>query len=549
MSQLRGYQSAGIEQINGAWDRGVQNILKTGPTGSGKTVEFSHILQNHNGVSVAIAHRQELVSQISMSLAHEEVGHDIIAPRPTIKWIQKLHREEFGQSFYDPGAKTSVAGKGTLVARADQLGNWPKQVGLWVLDEAHHCLRENTWGTAVDLFPNARGLGVTATACRADGKGLGRHADGVFDELILGPSMRELIDHDPQYLCDYEIWAPPSDLDLSEVEVSSATGDFKEKQVARAVKRSHLVGDVVEHYQSRAAGKRGITFAVDIESAHDLADAFNQAGVRAAAVSSKTPDPERHRLIKAFRNGELMQLCNVDLFGEGFDLPAIEVVSFARPTFSYPLYVQQFGRALRILAGKLYAIILDHVGNVERHDGPPDIPRNQTLDRREKARRGERDPDVIPTRICTGCTKPYPLDLLVCPYCDEEWVASRRDGPQQVDGDLIQLDRKILDQLYGQVRKVDESGDAFKRRMEYAGVPRPGVIAGSRRHLERQHAQRDLRAMMQMYSESQARDDRVTQKRFFLRYGVDVLTAQGLGRTDAERLAWTIIRDLGRGVL
>ena len=162
---------------------------------------------------------------------------------------------------------------------------------------------------------------------------------------------------------------------------------------------------MVDHYLRIAKGKLGVTFAVDVEAAGDIATAFKKAGVPAEIVTAKTPDTLRASILRRFRNRELLQLVNVDLFGEGFDLPAIEVVSMARPTQSFSLFAQQFGRALRPMDGKEHAIIIDHVGNVHRH-GLPDAPRDWSLDRRE--RRSSKNVDiVIPTRTCPECAGAY----------------------------------------------------------------------------------------------------------------------------------------------
>ena len=240
---------------------------------------------------------------------------------------------------------------------------------------------------AAALFPNSRGLLVTANTERADGKGLGRHADGLADTLVEGPGMRDLINQG--YLSDYRIFAPPSDLNLDGVEIGS-TGDFKQNQLKLRIKKSHVVGDVVEHYKRLANGKQGITFATDVETATEIAAQFNAAGVPAEAVSAKTPDRLRVEISRRFERGEIKQLVNVDLFGEGYDVPAVEVVSMARPTESFNLFCQQFGRSLRILEGKTGAIIIDHVGNVMRH-GLPDAYQAWTLDRREKGKRKKKE--------------------------------------------------------------------------------------------------------------------------------------------------------------
>ncbi len=418
------------------------------------------------------------------------------------------------------------------------------------MDEAHHVLTANKWGAGVALFPNARGLGVTATPCRADGRGLGAHADGVFDSLIEGPSMRRLI-HEG-YLTDYRIFAPETHgLDLSDVPVG-ASGEFVATAARKAIHRSQIVGDVVTHYLDKAAGRRGITFAVDVESAHELATAYRAAGVPAAAVSAKTPERERHHHVRALRRGDIRQLVNVDLFGEGFDLPAIEAVSFARPTHSYTLYVQQFGRALRPLEGKGHAVILDHVGNVNRHNGPPDTERVWSLDRRPTSRRGMRDPDIIPSRTCVECTQPYEASLTECPWCGFAWEPEGRSLPQQVEGDLIELDAAALAALYSARATVDESPDELFDRMSYAGAPRMVAASARKQHARRQLTQGTLRGLMELYGgvqRAKGRTDREATKRFYFRYGQDVISAQALGRPEAEQLSCRLIDDMGKGSL
>ena len=310
---------------------------------------------------------------------------------------------ELRQNFYDPLGRIGVAGVDTLIRR-DTADPWFVQCTLWQMDEAHHVLADNKWGKATELFPNARGIGWTATPGRADGKGLGRWADGLMDALVMGPPMRDLID--AGYLTPYRVFCPRTeDLDLSDVPVT-ASGDYSPEKLRKAVHQSRIVGDVVKHYQRIAPGKKGVCFAVDIEDAIKITQAFRAANVRAELVTGETPDTARATILRRMRNGDLDMLVNVDLFGEGFDLPAIEVVIFARPTMSYVLYAQQFGRVLRTLAGKTHGIVIDHVGNVIKH-GLPDAERPWTLDRRGRRSKGTSD-GVVPGRACPECTSYYP---------------------------------------------------------------------------------------------------------------------------------------------
>lgn len=528
---LRPYQLKARDDIYASWAQGSRNAMAVMPTGSGKTRLFSSIIHEHKGSAVAIAHRQELVTQISLALAGDGVQHRIIGPDKVVRLAVRLHMEAFGRSPYDPNSRVAVAGVDTLIRRP---GDWMNGVSLWVTDECHHILNTNKWGEACRMFPNAKGLGVTATPLRADGKGLGRHADGVFDDMIVGPSMRELIDMG--FLTDYRIFAPPNDIDLATVATSRATGDYSRPGMVKAVRKSRVVGDVVKHYLKLARGKLGITFASDVETATDIADRFNEAGVPAAVVHAKTLDADRIGLVRKFKNRELMQLVNVDLFGEGFDLPAIEVVSMARPTQSYGLYVQQFGRAGRIMEGKASALIIDHVGNVLRH-GLPDAPKEWTLDRREKRSKGGDGPS--PLKACVACTGVYERIHAACPYCDHVPVPLARSGPEFVDGDLTELDPATLAQMRGDVAAVDRPAEEYGQELAAKHAPQIGVLAGMKRHRLRQDAQEQLRSSIAMwagYLRAAGRPDSEIYRRFYLNWGVDVLRAQALGASDAEEL-------------
>lgn len=538
--KLRPYQQNLKNDIYNGWAAGCRNMLAVSATGSGKTVLFGSVIHDHNGPSCAIAHRQELVSQISMALAREELRHRIIGPQPVIRDIVQAQTKELGRSWYDPTAPAAVAGVDTLLKRTDALTNWMNSVTLWVQDEAHHLLRANKWGRAIELFPNAKGLGVTATPTRADGAGLGRHADGVFDHMVEGPGMRWLIDNG--WLTDYRIFAPPSDLIMDDGDVGS-TGDYSAPKMRAKAQKSHIIGDVVSHYLRIAPGKRGVTFATDVETATEMAARFNAAGVPAAVVHAKSKN--RDQIVRDFRAGKYLMLVNVDIFGEGFDLPAIDVVIMARPTMSYSLYAQQFGRALRIMNGKLVAIIIDHVGNVMRH-GLPDRRREWILDRREKRSKG-RDPDVLPTKTCQECLAVYEAIYVACPYCHHVNEPAGRSRPEQVDGDLLELDPDTLAAMRGEIARIDESHIDLKRRMEYAGAPPQAVNGAVANHRDRQQAQaalRDVIALWAGYQRQMGRPDSESYRRFYFRYGVDVATAQTLGRKDANLLCQRIADDL-----
>lgn len=394
-----------------------------------------------------------------------------------------------------------------------------------VVHNCHHVTRDNKWGKAFEMFPNARHLGVTATPLRADGKGLGSHADGIFDHMLVGPTVSELTTQG--YLCPYRVAAPRTRIDLSNVGIT-ASGDYSHKPLATAMKKSTIVGDVVGSYLKFAKGKRGVTFAVSVEEAGEIAAEYRNAGVPAEAVSAETDPYLRTRYVKQLRNGELLQLVNVDLFGEGFDLPAIEVVSLARPTMSYGLYAQQFGRVLRTMPGKEFGLVIDHVGNVETH-GLPDAYREWSLDRRDKRAKADTQSQVQ-IRVCQSptCQLVYERIHRACPYCGHVPEIASRSAPEYVDGDLELLDEATLNRMRGLI----DAGPKYH--------PDPIVQATlKKRWNEQQQAQGQLRERMAQWGgERTHQGDTLAQaqRRFYLQYGVDVLTAQTLNAKDALEL-------------
>jgi DNA repair protein RadD len=613
--QLRDYQQDSYDQIHAEWGNGHRNVLAVLPTGAGKTVLLSRIVFDHQGASCVIAHRQELVSQISIALARNGVRHRIIGPDSVIRNIVQLHMFELGVSFYDSNAKCAVAGVDTLVRRMgsgqdgddyyykdkqgefwyyeprkngmwgspisikeipsgetakrvkpasidSQLSKWAPGVTLWVNDEAHHVLKDNKWGKGVSLFPRAVGLGVTATPERSDGQGLGRKSDGVFDVMIVGPTMRELINRG--YLTDYDIVVPPtSGLTLTDADISKSTGDYKRDAMVNAVEHSSLVGveddgkrkvigDIVRCYEKFASGKLGVTFVPSIKIGERVKQQFLDEGIPAELVTADTPDLERSRILRRFKNREIMNLINVDLFGEGFDLPAIEVVSMARPTQSYGLYVQQFGRALRLLEGKTKALIIDHVGNVlgPRGHGLPDTPRAWSLDRRERRSSGESD-DSIPLRRCSNieCFKAYERYLTVCPNCGTAIPEPiGRNDPEFVDGDLYMLDSATLAKLRGEVDDVDkpvnEIAQEYHDELQKKHCPKSHIMRNVRmrsdKHLLRQDAQvimRDSFASWAGYRRAEGLSDNEIYRKFYLIFGVDYMTAMTYHEQEALDVA------------
>ena len=545
--EYRDYQQDQDDKICSAWQGGAKNVLAVGPTGSGKTVVMSGVTKSwHKGNVICIAHRKELVGQIALALAANGVHHQVFGPPDMIKYCMNRQRVKLGTHFHSTSAKTIVASVDTLISpsRKAAVEAFRHQIGLWIIDEGHHVLEENKWGKATGLFPNAHGLGFTATPCRADGKGLGRHTDGMYDDLVEGPTMRELINRG--FLSEYRIFAPLTYMPLSSEDVT-ASGDYSSQKLKAASKKSLIVGDVVKSYEAHCLGQPTVVFATDLETAGDMRGAYCAAGHKAEVVSSETSNQQRAEILDRFERGDVTVLVNVDLLGEGFDCPGIVCVIMARPTESYGLYCQQFGRALRILDGKQFAVIIDHVGNVVRH-GLPDAAKIWTLDAKERSPKSVDLEDDVPLRYCAECTQPYPRTKIGCPYCGHEPVPDARGGPEFVDGDVFEISAEVLEQLRGAIAKVDMPAAEVARRLKASGAKDVVVNSAFKRVQARIDMQAALRASMGWWAAGEnlkGADDREAMRIFFHRFGIDVLSARALGRPEALELANRINRDIG----
>lgn len=569
---LRWYQRDLKQAVNDAWDAH-PNVLAVMPTGAGKTVLFSSIIGDHQGSSCCIAHRSELIEQISMALARNGIRHRIIGPDKLIRAICKMHLEELGLCFYDANGRAGVASVQSLTPRQLKLhAKWIEQVTLWVGDEWHHGLRENQWGKAAELFPRAKGLGVTATPVRADGKGLGRHASGIMDVMVCGPTMRDLIDWG--FLTDYRVIVSETHIDLAGVGIGT-DGDYvlDRGKGKAAVRKSTLVGDVVGTYSQHAAGRAAIVFASDTETSNDMAAKFREAGIPAEHVDGTTDPDARRAIMRRFRNRETHVLCNVGLVSEGFDVPGVEVVILAAKTISFSKHAQQVGRALRLLidrdlmaqwddiavpqrlqhiaaSGKPKALVIDHVGSfLDVRLGLPDARNDWSLDDAErKASSGPND--VIPNRACLNpvCLSPFSRALPCCPYCGwKPEPGAGRSGPEAVDGDMLELEPALLAAMRAEVAKIAMPEAVFREQAHIRNLPAAWAGSNVKKHYEHRLALETLQNAMAWWAgeqRAQGRGDSEVFRRFYLTFGTDWLTCQAQDRQSMEKLTGWIMERL-----
>lgn len=561
MFALRAYQQEVNNKIDTAYSQGNNIVMPVLPTGAGKTILFTHRINDFRGTSLAMAHRAELVSQVSLSLARSDIPHRIIGPPPLVKRCAKLHMMALNKHYINSNAPVACASVQTLDhkdfdKRYPVFSNMLRNVGQWICDEGHHLLKGNAWGRVIEKMPDARGLAPTATPERADGKGLGAHADGVVDCLVEGPTQRDLIDWG--YLSDYQIYAPDPAIDLEDVEISSTTGDYNQTQLRNAAhkQKTKLVGDLVSHYFTWAPGKLAICFVPDLESAANVCEGFIRAGVRAAVISSKTDPILRAQIMTHFEQGEIQVVVNVDILGEGVDVPGVECIIMGRPTDSFSLFNQQAGRALRILEGKEFAIIIDAVGNIRRHARVVEYPDGRvlidlsrgswSLDGREKSGRGKTDPDELKMIRCAKCTRPFAGTSPVCPTCGHNNAPEpSKRNIKNVDGDLTLLSPQQLSEMQGSIDQhiLKYAAAASAQQRNYP----KGAYVNDVRRVEAQKAQDEIQNAIRYFGGfhlSLGRDWGEIYRRFYNRYQIDVINAQGLPYKEAQTLCLKICNDL-----
>ena len=303
---------------------------------------------------LVLAHRREIITQTSDKLRANGIPHGIILTGVKSRPLELVQ----------------VASIQTLWSRAVQRKNMAMpQADLLVIDECHHCPAK-MYRKIIDAYPNAILLGLTATPCRGDGRGLG----GIFEVIIECPQVAELIEQ--RYLVKTRVYAPVIP-DLKDVRVEK--GDYVESQLAERMDRPKLIGDIVTHWHKFGERRPTVCFATGVRHSVHLRDEFIKSGVRAEHIDGGTPKPERDASLARLASGEIELITNCMVLTEGWDMPEVGCCILARPTKKMGLYRQMIGRVLRPTAGKPDAIILDHSGAVYRH-GFAEDPVEWTLD-------------------------------------------------------------------------------------------------------------------------------------------------------------------------
>lgn len=417
--QLRPYQEKLVTDIRQSLASGHCAPCAVLGCGGGKSVieaEIARLANDRGNRVLFLVHRQELCDQIARTFT----GWGVDMSRTDVMMVQ------------------------TATRRLDKLA----PPGLIITDEAHHATAD-TYTRIYSYFPDVPRVGFTATPIRLGQGGLG----AVFDVLIPSVTTKWLIEN--HYLAPYKYYSYRL-ADTSGLHVRA--GDYIKSEVHGLMEKAAIYGDTVDTYRRLGQNKQTIVYCASITASKATAEAFRRAGYAAVHLDGETPEAERADAVERFRRGSLRILCNVDLFGEGFDVPDCGCVILLRPTKSLSLFIQQSMRSMRYREGK-EALIIDHVCNVFTH-GLPDDPREWTLEAKKP-----RAKSTIHIRECPICFGVIPATSAACPMCGYEFRPEERRVLEVVDGELVEVTpeeierrrlRKLPYDAYRDMKSFDE---------------------------------------------------------------------------------------------
>ena len=318
-----------------------RSVMAQMPTGTGKTYLLTAVIDSfvsNNPMEKVwiVAHRRELVSQIDET-------------------VRKFHSYSASNASFLLSSVKAMSIQ-WLMRHYDEIEEEP---GLIVIDEAHHALAK-TYKEMWERFPKAKFLGLTATPCRLNGKGF----TDLFDVLVQSWGVPEFISKGR--LATYDFVSIKSDgvtqRLIDSLQKRGADGDYQNKEMDMLLNKKPSIERLYRSLEEFGKNRKGIVYAINISHAQKITKLYQEHGVKAIAIDSKTPATERQQDIEAFKKGDIQVLVNVDIFSEGFDCPDVEFVQLARPTLSLAKYLQMVGRGLRVAKGKKNCVIIDNVG-------------------------------------------------------------------------------------------------------------------------------------------------------------------------------------------
>lgn len=342
--ELRDYQQDARESIQNEWVDGKKKTLLVLPTGCGKTIVFSKVIEDRvkKGERVLVlAHRGELLDQAA----------DKLEKSTGLKCATEKAQETSLGSFY-----RVVVGSVQTLMREKRLAKFSKDFfDTIIIDEAHHCISDS-YQRVLNYFESANVLGVTATPDRGDMKNLGSYFESLAFEYTLPKAIKE------GYLSPIKALTIPLELDLSKV--GQQAGDFKTSDLGSAL--DPFLESIADEMVKAAKGRKIVVFLPLVKTSQKFKDILNQKGFRAAEVNGESKD--RAEILEDFDNGKYDVLCNSMLLTEGWDCPSVDCIVVLRPTKVRSLYSQMVGRGTRLFPGKDELLLLDFLWHTDRHE-------------------------------------------------------------------------------------------------------------------------------------------------------------------------------------
>lgn len=342
--ELRPYQETARQKVQEEWESGKKRTLLVLPTGTGKTIVFSKIIEDRvrKGERVlVIAHRGELLEQASDKL-YKSTGLKTAT--------EKAEQTSLG-SFY-----RVVVGSVQTMQREKRLNQFPPEYfDTIVIDEAHHAISDG-YQRVLHHFEDANVLGVTATPDRGDMRNLGSYFESLAYEYGLAEAIKS------GYLSPIKALTIPLKLDLSNVKQQA--GDFSTKDLGTAL--DPYLEQIAEEMKKQCFNRKTVVFLPLVKTSQKFRDILNKHGFKAAEVNGESAD--REQVLKDYEEGKYNVLCNSMLLTEGWDCPSVDCVIVLRPTKVRALYSQMVGRGTRLAPGKKELLLLDFLWHTERHE-------------------------------------------------------------------------------------------------------------------------------------------------------------------------------------
>ncbi len=479
-TRLRYYQQSLKNEVFVLWRKHF-NVMLQLPTGTGKTVLFTSIIRDLTVAKdtkiVILAHRKELIEQISEHLSRYDIEHGIITSGI---------KRNLDKSVQVASVQTLTHDKN--IELLEEL-----KPNFIIIDEAHHSLADSYtkfWKNCGKCWK----LGVTATPYRLNNKTFRTH----FDKLVASMNIDEFIENG--FLSEYDFMVDNPNSSLSQtikaIKEKSSTGDYKTATLLRELNIPQHLQRLVVCYEQYVKGRKGIVYAINKEHAHNICEAYKAIGVAAVYIDSDTQNKERADIVEKFRTGEVQVMVNVDIFSEGFDCPDVEFIQMARPTWSLAKYLQQVGRGLRPSEDKQRTVILDNSRMFIKFGMPSDSRYWEGHFNGYLSTKGlyKQEDEKREKRVKT-----------VCSFSDEMMV--------KIDADIIRKAEKLAKERVEKEKALIRASIEAKRKEQQEAERRliEARAAEERKHRER--LKREQEEAERRFAEERERQEELRRKR------------------------------------